>query len=200
MTHKEISAKGGKAGKGKAKSRTSEQARAAVNARWSKIPSDLENYVASEKCDGIRAFWTGSEFMTRHGNVLNAPAWFTAGMPNVRLDGELWIGRGTFNTLQSRLQTHGGDWEGVRFAIFDLAVLRLTTIERIEELAKLDLPAHCEIIDHVEVSRESLDAMESEIVAGGGEGVCLRHKSETYRPCNFVKIKRLFPDIERWQG
>jgi hypothetical protein len=36
MTHKQFSVKGGKAGTGKAKARTSEQARAAVNARWKK--------------------------------------------------------------------------------------------------------------------------------------------------------------------
>jgi DNA ligase 1 len=200
MTHKEMSAKGGKAGKGKSKARTSDQARAAVNARWGKIPSDIENYLASEKCDGIRCFWTGSEFMTRHGNILYAPEWIKAGMPSVRLDGELWMGRGTFDTLQSRLQTNGGDWEGVRFSIFDLAVLRMTTLERLTELSKLDLPAHCELVSHIEVTRESLDAMEAEIVAGGGEGVCLRHKFENYRPSNFIKVKRLYPDIDRWHG
>lgn len=36
MTHKQFSAKGGKAGTGDAKARTSEQARAAVAARWAK--------------------------------------------------------------------------------------------------------------------------------------------------------------------
>lgn len=36
MTHKQFSAKGGKAGTGEAKARTSEQARAAVAARWAK--------------------------------------------------------------------------------------------------------------------------------------------------------------------
>ena len=36
MTHKQMSSKGGKAGTGAAKARTSEQARAAVEARWAK--------------------------------------------------------------------------------------------------------------------------------------------------------------------
>jgi len=200
MTQKEMSAKGGKAGTGKAKARSSEQARAAVNARWSKIPADLENYVASEKCDGIRAFWTGSEFQTRHGNILDCPKWFKAGMPDVRLDGEIWMGRGTFDTLQSAIQIKNGDWKGVRFAVFDLAVLRMETTDRIKALSELSLPAHCELVTHVEITREQLDAMETEIVANGGEGVCLRHKTEHYRPTNFIKVKRLFPDIERWQG
>ena len=36
MNHKQFSSKGGKAGRGAAKARTAEQARAAVMARWSK--------------------------------------------------------------------------------------------------------------------------------------------------------------------
>ena len=36
MTHKQFSAKGGKAGTGASKARTSEQARAAVATRWAK--------------------------------------------------------------------------------------------------------------------------------------------------------------------
>ncbi len=36
MTHKQFSAKGGKSGTGASKARTSEQARAAVAARWAK--------------------------------------------------------------------------------------------------------------------------------------------------------------------
>lgn len=36
MTHKQFSAKGGKSGTGASKARTSEQARAAVQARWKK--------------------------------------------------------------------------------------------------------------------------------------------------------------------
>ena len=110
------------------------------------------------------------------------------------------MGRGMFNELQSALQTKGSDWQGVRFAVFDLAVLRLATTERLENLATIQLPSHCERVNHVLVTSEELDAMESDIVANGGEGVCLRHKDETYRPTNFIKVKRLFPDIERWQG
>lgn len=36
MNHKQFSSKGGKAGRGQAKARTAEQARAAVMVRWSK--------------------------------------------------------------------------------------------------------------------------------------------------------------------
>ncbi len=165
------------------------------------IPDKITDYLASEKLDGVRAIWTGSEFITRHGNILNPPAWFKAGMPSVRLDGELWMGNGTFAELQSAMQRKGSDWAGIRFMIFDMAVLRVTTIDRIKALEKLTLPAHCTVISHAPLDDHAeLDEMETDIVARGGEGICLRHKDEFYRPNNFIKIKRLFPDLDRWQG
>jgi len=165
------------------------------------IPDNITDYLASEKLDGVRAFWTGHEFMTRHGNVLNVPAWFKAGMPSVRLDGEIYMGLGTFNQLQSDMQRKGSQWDGIRFMIFDAAILRKTTTERIAFLETLLFPSHCTVISHAPLDNHAeLDEMETDIVARGGEGVCLRHKDEFYRPNNFIKVKRLFPDLERWQG
>ena len=165
------------------------------------IPTNLSDYLASEKLDGVRCIWTGYEFVTRHGKTLNPPAWFTAGMPEgVRLDGELYMGHDTFDQLQSTMQRKGSDWAGIQFHIFDLAAPRMTTTERIAKLAKISLPTHCQLVSHIEVSAAELDAMEASIVAGNGEGVCLRHKNESYRPQNYIKVKRLFPDLERWQG
>lgn len=165
------------------------------------IPANLSEYLASEKLDGVRCVWTGYEFMTRHGKVLKTPDWFAEGMPaGVRLDGELYMGRDTFGKLQSVMQRKGSNWAGIKFHVFDLAVLRAPTVERIAKLATIPLPAHCELVEHVSVTHEQLDAMESSIVAGGGEGVCLRHRDEDYSPLNFLKVKRLFPDLDRWQG
>ena len=48
----------------------------------------------SEKLDGVRAYWDGSDFYSRNGNHFPAPAWFKAGLPPTPLDGELWMGRG----------------------------------------------------------------------------------------------------------
>ena len=165
------------------------------------IPSDIQNYLASEKLDGVRAFWTGEEFMTRHGNIVNCPDWFKAGMPSVRLDGELWMGRGTFPQLQSEMQRKGGDWSKIKFMIFDIAILRFSTSDRIEMIESLEIPNHCEKVCHrLMHTINSLNSWEEGIVVGGGEGICLRHKDEFYRPNNFIKVKRLFPDLDRWQG
>lgn len=59
--------------------------------------SELPRYLVSEKLDGVRARWTGQTLVTRSGNLIAAPVWFTAALPeDVLLDGELWAGRGRF--------------------------------------------------------------------------------------------------------
>ena len=64
----------------------------------------VSGWLMSEKLDGWRVMWTGSEFVTREGNVLDAPEWFKAGMPVVALDGELFAGRGEFNAIQGLIR------------------------------------------------------------------------------------------------
>jgi len=155
----------------------------------------------SEKFDGFRAIWNGEEFISRQGKVFAAPAWFKAGMPDVRLDGELWMGRGTFNELLSTTRRKAGDWSGVRFMVFDLADMDLTVEERIARLAEIPLPGHAVIVEHRKCEGASdLRAFERDIVEAGGEGAVIRRPGSPYRPgrCgDVVKIKRLVADIDR---
>ena len=75
----------------------------------------------SEKLDGVRAYWDGRQFLSRLGNRYHAPDWFTAGLPDVPLDGELWIGRKKFQRTVSivRRQDRSEHWKEVRFLVFD---------------------------------------------------------------------------------
>ena len=157
-------------------------------------------YWLSEKLDGCRCFLTESgRMLSRNGRDFRPPAWFTAGLPKgIRLDGELFAGRGGFDELVSTIQRKGSDWEGITFQIFDLAQLRQPIENRLAALARLSLPPHCQLVPHrVCVGSQDLDATEAAIVAEGGEGVCLRAPESYYRPGNFWKIKRLFADLNR---
>jgi DNA ligase-1 len=82
---------------------------------------DPTGWIVSTKMAGCRAVWTGYALISRNGHEWHPPAWFTKGMPRHRLDGELWMGNGTFPQLVSTLQRHGSDWHGVGFHVFDLA-------------------------------------------------------------------------------
>ena len=79
--------------------------------------TDLTGALASEKLNGCRVEWDGECFWTRSGNRVNAPAWFTKGLPKCRINGEIHCGRGTGsrndNTGYKVAMTavvHGGDW------------------------------------------------------------------------------------------
>jgi DNA ligase-1 len=106
------------------------------------------DWLWSEKFDGQRAFWDGGAsrgvlksevawancakdaryvvpqvatgLWSRYGNVLHAPAWWLDQLPAGKLlDGELWMGRGTFNKCRSTVSRLAGDWSEVKYMVFD---------------------------------------------------------------------------------
>jgi DNA ligase 1 len=170
------------------------------------IPADVRGWWASEKYDGVRAIWNGRLLHYRSGRAINAPEWFTRGLPaGIRLDGELWMGRGKFDDLVSAIQKKGSDWNGIRFMIFDLADVGgfEERLIRLNETAPR-LPDWAWMATHRLIrSHAHLDRLEREIVDAGGEGLVIRRPRSEYRPGrseDTIKVKRLTPDIERWQG
>ena len=84
---------------------------------------DVTAYWVSEKYDGVRAFWTGQELLSRQGLPIRAPAWFTSGWPSVPMDGELWAGRGQFERVQATVAQglpQDAPWRALRYMVFDL--------------------------------------------------------------------------------
>jgi DNA ligase-1 len=52
--------------------------------------SDPKGWWMTEKYDGMRLYWNGSEFYTRHGNKIKVPDSISSQLPRFALDGELW--------------------------------------------------------------------------------------------------------------
>ncbi len=150
---------------------------------------DLEAYWVSEKLDGVRAWWDGEALYSRQGNRFNAPAAFVEGFPKVALDGELWMGRATFERLSGivRRQSMQDDdaWRGVRYMVFDLPDHPGTFDQRLARLRKLLGAKETSRIGLVEQFRAAdeaeLMAMLDRIVASGGEGLMLRKGDSYYR-------------------
>src|SRR5437899_1961058 len=88
--------------------------------RWDNS-TDLSGWWMSEKLDGVRAYWDGKQFLSRQGNLFHAPDWFIEGLPDVPLDGELWIERKKFQRTVSivRRQDKNELWREVRYVVFD---------------------------------------------------------------------------------
>ena len=160
---------------------------------------DLDEYWVSEKLDGVRAYWDGATFTSRKGNRFNTPRWFTRGFPRIPLDGELWMGRGTFERLSGavRRQTpDDGQWRSIRFMVFDLPSSPATFDERLKRLQEIFEAMESPYIALVEqfrvADRDTLMDTLSEVVAGGGEGLMLHKGSSLYtagRTDDLLKLK-----------
>ncbi|MEO7953733.1 MAG: DNA ligase [Polaromonas sp.] len=148
----------------------------------------LPDYWVSEKYDGVRGYWDGEKLLTRGGQLINAPAWFTAGWPKTPLDGELWAGRGRFSAAVSTVRQQTPDdaaWRGMRFMVFDLPADsgvfndRIQTLNRL--LAQLAQP-WVQAVEQTHVaSRPALQARLLQTVREGGEGLVLHRGASLYR-------------------
>lgn len=149
---------------------------------------DLREFWVSEKLDGVRGRWDGRQLLSRGGQVIVAPAWFTAGWPAVPLDGELWGGRGQFESTVSTVRQQQPDdaaWERLRFMVFDLPAHPGVFSERLQAgmalVASLNRP-WVQLVPQVRGSNHSaLMKRLDEVVRGGGEGLMLHRGDALYR-------------------
>lgn len=110
----------------------------------------IGSWFVSEKIDGMRCWWDGgisrgmycdtvawantekddrlkeravaTGLWSRYGKPVHAPDWWVDRLPPFPLDGELYLGRGSFQELISIVKTHVPDsesWKGVKFHVLD---------------------------------------------------------------------------------
>ena len=149
---------------------------------------DLSQYWVSEKYDGVRACWDGERLRFRSGREIVAPAWFVAGLPKVALDGELWLGRNTFQRLAGIVRKKvpdDGDWRDVRFMVFELPGAGGSFTERIAQIKRVVAAAHRPWLHAVPQFRlpdqPALKKRLAEVVKSGGEGLMLHRADSQYR-------------------
>ncbi len=166
---------------------------------------NLSDYWVSEKLDGVRAYWDGTQLISRQGNVFAVPAWFSAEFPNVSLDGELWMGRGTFDALSGAVRKTtpvDSEWRGIRFMVFDMPAQAGDFNQRLQQLRALFAHTHSPYIAMVAQEKlpnqKALMARLDQVVNAGGEGLMLHLGSAPYRGVrsdDLLKLKR-FEDAE----
>ncbi len=167
----------------------------------------------SEKLDGVRAYWDGSNFISRQGNVFHAPAWFKEGLPGHPLDGELWMGRQKFQqTISVVKRLDGGEqWRNVRYVVYDMPAHGGKFEERHEEFSKLGW-SFCDLEgifddDYVKTGgfvrgmlhgrirdRSHLLYLLKSYVTTGAEGIMLRQPGSLYeigRSYTLLKVKQI---------
>ena len=163
---------------------------------------DLQQYLVSEKFDGVRAVWDGKSFHTRTGRVIAAPAWFTQGFPSTPLDGELWLAHGKFDALSGAVRKDvpiDDEWRGISYLVFELPNAKGTfeaRAKRIVEIVKQANTPHLKVVAQFRVKDETeLNIRLNQVVAKGGEGLMLHRADALYvtgRSDVLLKLKLIY--------
>lgn len=163
----------------------------------------ISDYLVSEKFDGIRAIWTGAELVTRNGNKIYAPKWFTQVLPNRWLDGELWTKRQDFAALSSIVSKHqpiDKEWQKVTYQIFDMPNDTQPFIKRANNyhaLVKGVSAKHIKaVMQHQFANNSELNRYFDELIKGGAEGVMLHLKSAKHKDGRSNALLKLKPYLD----
>jgi DNA ligase-1 len=160
----------------------------------------LAAYWVSEKYDGVRGLWDGQRLWTRGGEPVLAPGWFTAGWPDVPLDGELWAGRGAFphavSTARRQVPTDAA-WRDMVFMVFDLPLHGGPFDDRIpalqQRLSLANIGWLRPVAQHRVADQATLMASMRKTVAAGGEGLVLHRGAAPYRSGRSDDLLKLKP-------
>jgi len=164
---------------------------------------DPSGYLVSEKHDGVRAFWDGRRLRLRSGRAVAAPRWFIERLPPLPLDGELWLGRGSFDAVSAavrRLQPRDPEWRQLHYMLFDLPAaagpfaVRAAALDVLARQAAwpgLQAVPQAEVSGPIELQRR-LDA----VVAGGGEGLMLHRADAAHVPGRSPALLKLKPLLD----
>ena len=87
---------------------------------WEEETMEPTGWWMSEKYDGMRLFWDGSQFFTRNGEKVNVPESITSQLPRIELDGELWTQYGIYQEAVALTRSkQNPKWQTATFWVFD---------------------------------------------------------------------------------
>lgn len=164
---------------------------------------DPRNYLISEKLDGVRAIWDGKQLSFRSGRVIHAPAWFTVGFPQHAVDGELWMGRRSFERLSAavrRQEPNDAEWKNISYQLYELPdgegnfATRIGTLET--KVAQLSVPWLHVLPQNRVVDKVALKLMLDKIVQAGGEGLMLHRFDAQWQTGRSEVLLKLKPQLD----
>jgi len=147
---------------------------------------EVLGWLMSEKMDGVRCYWNGSNMYSRNGNMFYPPDWFKELLPKFPLDGELWTKREDFQKIVSIVKKHspGEEWKDISLQVFDAPKMKAPFEARLKKLQKVvdqTNSKHLIMLKQTKMeSLEDLDKMMDEITGKGGEGVMLKDPTSDY--------------------
>ena len=165
--------------------------------------ANVSQYLVSEKLDGVRALWDGQTLRFRSGKEIQAPSWFISGLPKVSLDGELWMGRASFERLSGTVRRDvpvDSEWRQVRYMIFELPGAVGGFRKRAGQMRQLIRQANIPWVQEIEqfsvVDRNSLKRRFNEVVKAGGEGLMLHLADASYETGRSDTLLKMKPSAD----
>ncbi|WP_235584713.1 DNA ligase [Thiomicrospira sp. WB1] len=159
----------------------------------------LTGWWLSEKYDGMRAYWDGEKLLSRQGNVIHAPDWFTEQWPSFALDGELWLERQAFaETMSIVRQTEPDErWRQVTFQVFDVPNAPGGLTQRLARLTRFLTQApsisSLSVVKQIQLKDSAhFKQLFSRLQEKGAEGAVVRAPNQSYlsgRSDQALKVK-----------
>ncbi|CAF0877475.1 unnamed protein product [Adineta ricciae] len=168
---------------------------------------DPTGWWMSEKLDGVRAYWTGSNFYSRQGNLFHVPDFFKAALPKIPLDGEIWCGRGLFQKCISIVKKQGNkvvpdDYKLLTYLVFDAPTHGGKYEDRMKWLQtnvpQDDDKCYASVVG-IKKCQGLADLKQclATVTAAGGEGIMLRKPGSLYenkRSSTLLKVKTFYDE------
>ena len=152
-------------------------------------------WICSEKIDGMRGVWDGSNMKTREGNLIGIPAEFKQALPKIPLDGELVCktgGREATGIFRRKIPS-ADHWAqaGVLYMVFDspgpdLYEQRLERAKR--AICACSGPKWVTLLAQVVIrDTQDFDTFFQHVINKNGEGVILRAPRSPY-VCGYTPL------------
>lgn len=139
----------------------------------------------SEKLDGVKAIFDGETLRTRAGNVFPTPKDFINELRecvgSLKVEGELYLGRGTFAETATLRTNSRSIWSRVSFRIFDVNLPDLNWKQRRNLLRGCEFTKRIRLIKiHTATTLEKLETFFKRVIEKGGEGVVIANPDAFY--------------------
>lgn len=162
-----------------------------------------QDFLVSEKFDGVRAVWDGQRLRFRSGREIVAPEAWVRALPAHPLDGELWWGHGQFDRLSGVVRQQRPDetgWRSVRYMVFDAPGLagsfetRSQTLQAVIDAARL--PWLMGVPQFRLADASALQTRLDAVVQAGGEGLVLHRADAPWRAGRSDALFKLKPETD----
>jgi len=160
---------------------------------------NIDGWYMSEKLDGIRGYWDGKQLLSKNGNPIYAPNYFTKNFPPFALDGELWSQRNDFEFIQNTVldDTPSKQWENITYNIFEVPNQKGDFISRLQKAHnwfQTHRNQYVKIIKQIKCKdKDDLQNYLTQIIHLKGEGVIIKDGMQEYhtgRSPYILKVKQ----------